>query len=86
MYHLGQLQGQHEELLRKVSPIIELHERVRKDELDPATLDTHAGLDDFVEAVKKYQNNAAMLMAYCFMWRNEWKQEHGKPVEPPEAR
>jgi len=83
MYHLGQLQGQHEGLLKKIGPIIELHEKVRKGELDPATIDTHVGLENLVEEVKRYQNNAALLMAYCFMWRNEWGQEHGKPKEAP---
>lgn len=75
MYYLGMLQGQHEELLKKTRPIIAMHDSIRKGELELNERNTLVGLEDFVEAVKKYQSNCALLLAYCFMWRNDWKSD-----------
>lgn len=84
MYQLGLLNGQSDALLKKAAVITTLHDKVRKGELDPATTDTHAGLEELVELAKKYQNNASMLVAYALMWRVDWKRQHGKAPELPE--
>ena len=85
MYYLGLLNGQESTLLEKAGVVIELHEKVRKRELDPTTVNTHVGLEELVELTKKYQNNAALLMARCEMWRLDWKQEHGDLPEAPKV-
>ena len=86
MYLMGLMSGQEGVLLEKIGVIIELHEKVRKGELDPATVNTHAGLEELVELMKKFQNNASMLMARCEIWRLDWKQEHGQMPEAPKAK
>ena len=79
------LNGQESVLLDKAGVIIALHDKVKSGEVNPAEINTLAGLEELVELTKKYQNNASMLMAYCQMWRLEWKQEHGDLPEAPKV-
>lgn len=83
LHHLGMLSAQLEALLNKMTAVGAVHNRVRKGDLDPASADTHAGLEEIVELTKKFQNNASMLMAYTLIWRLDWKREHGQLPELP---
>lgn len=86
MFQLGLLQGQQEELLKKVTEVIAIHEASKKGLLKDNT-NILIGQEHFIEVLKRYQANVTQLLAYAMMWRLDWRQEHGdQPVTPTDLK
>jgi len=78
MYYLGQVMGQESHLFDKASKVVNEIEEDKEGKVNALP-----AIEELVELTKKFQNNAAMLMARCEVWRLEWKQQHGQVQEAP---